>query len=572
MEAKTKSMCINNVVNGETLREIQSRTLKELADYLKNSFGPFGSTTCLKKLNALNNYTKDGHNILSSITYNGIIEQSIKDDVESITRHIVSTVGDGTTSAVLLSDKIFDVFKNDEKFQNISPAVILRKFSEVVDEVSAKIKAHGTECTLEDIYDIAMISSNGDEKISANIRDIYAEYGMGVFIDVAISNGVEDKLKTYDGVTLDLGFADPCYINDTDHNTASIRNAHIYFFEDPIDTTEMGAFLDAIISQNIIIPVNSGGKSDVTPTVIICPKISRDASVAIDSLMEQYTSAKPSTRPPFVIIEGYFDAGLIDDIAKLCGAKFIRKYIDPKVQEEDIKNGKAPTPLTIDKWAGYADEVVVSSTFTKFINPTKMYNEDGSESNVYTSLVEFLEKEVSVANDNGENASVTGPLKRRLNALKSNMVEYLVGGITVADRDAARDLVEDAVKNCRSAAANGVGYGANFEAYLATEKCQDTSDKLKLDIYQRIHQAYEEVITILYSTSGVGPEMIDESLRHTKRPINLRKMNIEPHCDVLSSIESDIVILKAISQIIGIMFTTNQFVVPTPAHNIYTEF
>ena len=66
--------------------------------------------------------------------------------------------------------------------------------------------------------------------------------------------------------------------------------------------------------------------------------------------------------------------------------------------------------------------------------------------------------------------------------------------------------------------------------------------------------------------------MIDESLRHTKRPINLRKMNIEPHCDVLSSIESDIVILKAISQIIGIMFTTNQFVVPTPAHNIYTEF
>ena len=201
-----------------------------------------------------------------------------------------------------------------------------------------------------------------------------------------------------------------------------------------------------------------------------------------------------------------------------------------------------------------------------------MYNEDGSESNVYTSLVEFLEKEISVANDNGENASVTGPLKRRLNALKSNMVEYLVGGITVADRDAARDLVEDAVKNCRSAAANGVGYGANFEAYLATEKCQDTSDKLKLDIYQRIHQAYEEVITILYSTSGVGSEMIDESLRHTKRPINLRKMNIEPHCDVLSSIESDIVILKAISQIIGIMFTTNQFVVPTPAHNIYTEF
>lgn len=565
-------MCINNVVSGAKLKEIQSRTLAELAGFLQRSFGPYGSTTCLKKINSLNNYTKDGHNILSGIIYNGIIEQSIKDDVESITRHIVSTVGDGTTSAVLLSDKIFNVFKNDEKFQNISPAVILRKFSEVVDEVSDKIRNHGKKCTLEDIYNIAMISSNGDEKISENIKQIYEEYGLDVFIDVAISNGIEDKLKAYDGVTLDIGFADPCYINDTEHNTSVIRNANIYFFSDPIDTAEMGTFLDSIISANIIIPVNSGGKQEVIPTVIICPRISRDASSSIDSLIEQYTAAKPSSRPPFVIIEGYYDEGLVEDISKLCGARFIRKYIDPNIQDEDIKNGKAPTPLTVSAWAGHAEEVVVSSTFTKFINPVNMYDENGNPTNTYSSLVEFVEKELSIATENGENAGVTGKLKRRLNALKANMVEYLVGGITVADRDAARDLVEDAVKNCRSAAMNGVGFGANFEAYNATEICPDPSDKIKLNIYEKLHKAYEEVITILYSISNVNSEMLSESLYVVKRPVNLRNMNILPICDVLSSIESDIVILKAISQIIGIMFTTNQFIVPTPAHNIYTDF
>ena len=99
---------INNVVSKDTLREIQSRTLKELSEILKKSFGPNGSNACIKKENALSRYTKDGHTIIGALHYDGIIEQSIKDDIESITRHIVKTVGDGTTSAVVLSSLIFD--------------------------------------------------------------------------------------------------------------------------------------------------------------------------------------------------------------------------------------------------------------------------------------------------------------------------------------------------------------------------------------------------------------------------------------------------------------------------------
>ena len=72
----------------------------DLAKILANSFGPHGSNTCIKKLNALNQYTKDGHTILESVQYNGIIEQSIKDDIATITLNIAKTVGDGTTSAV----------------------------------------------------------------------------------------------------------------------------------------------------------------------------------------------------------------------------------------------------------------------------------------------------------------------------------------------------------------------------------------------------------------------------------------------------------------------------------------
>ena len=72
---------INNVVRGTTLRNVQSNVLEELSDILVHSFGPNGSNACLKKENAFARYTKDGHSILGSIQYNGIIEQSIKDDI-----------------------------------------------------------------------------------------------------------------------------------------------------------------------------------------------------------------------------------------------------------------------------------------------------------------------------------------------------------------------------------------------------------------------------------------------------------------------------------------------------------
>lgn len=566
---------VNNVVPIEKLRKIEQSTLNDLANYLKNSFGPFGSTTAIKKLNALTEYTKDGHKILSSISYNGIIEQSIKDDVECITRHIVKTVGDGTTSAVILANGIFRYLCDNDELSGIAPSILLNYFHEVVDDICNKIKENRKECTVESIYDIAMISSNGNSKIADNLAEIYRQYGMGVFIDVGVSNSTNDVLKVYDGVTFEAGFADPCYINNTEHNTSTIRNAHIYYFQDPIDTPEMGAFLDSIIANNILIPLNKGNKDcELRPTVVICPKVSRDVSSTLDSLMEQYMKAKPSQRPPFVLVSGYSDFQTIEDIMKLCAGKTIRKYIDPNMQSKDIETGNAPDIKTIVNWCGTADEVVVSSTYTKFINPSAMFDENGEYSNIYNSLVEFLEKELEVAQENGENAGVTGNLKRRINSLKANMVEYLVGGISIADRDSERDLVEDAVKNCRSAAENGVGYGANFEGLNATGKLTYEDNHIKELIRQIIYDSYNEVIYTLFEVSGGNTHDADKCIE-AGVPVNIRAIvygDTEFGGNVYSSIESDIIILTAVSEIIGIMFTTNQFIVPSPAHNFYVDF
>ena len=105
----SKRSPITNIIKKEQLREIQSETLALLSDSLVPSFGPMGSNTTISNSSRLTQYTKDGKTILNSIQIAGDIEGTVKQDVYEITRSVVKNVGDGTTSAIILSHLIFNL-------------------------------------------------------------------------------------------------------------------------------------------------------------------------------------------------------------------------------------------------------------------------------------------------------------------------------------------------------------------------------------------------------------------------------------------------------------------------------
>lgn len=576
---------MNNVVPKEKLAEVYDKTLTELAEILKHSFGPYGSNACIKQDNALPRYTKDGHSIIGAIKYNGIIEESVREDIESITRYIVKTVGDGTTSAVILSAYLYHTMYTTSKILDdidYTPAEIISTMNEVVNDIKNEILKNAKEFTPKDAYDIAMISTNGNKEISNILYNIYKEMGRGVFIDVTPGIGTETITKTYNGMTINAGYADTCYITNTKNNTSEIDNPEVYFFEHPIDTRELGVYFDAILSRNIITPINKQDYNSLIPTVIFAPKISQDMSTIMDSLVATMAKMPANNRLPVCIITDFSDADQLADLAKMCGAKLIRKYIDRAVFDEDVKRGLAPTPDTVFDWAGSCERVIAYSDKTTFIHPYEMYNEDGSYSNMYNSLLSYLKSEIDNLTSEGDVRDI-GRLKRRYNSLKSNMVEIFVGGTTPTDRDALRDLVEDAVLNIRSADTNGVGFGANMNAYAAIEELsRNSADKSVL--YQQILKdhiapAYDELICTLFRNTGAFSTTFEDADYKFKY---LVQNNLEDGLvyniredrwtdNVKSSIMSDIIILEAVSKILGLMITCNQFLVPSPIHNIYVD-
>ena len=573
-----------NVVSGEKLRNIQSITLAQTKDFLSKTFGPMGSNTKIIKgqnqAEITSSYSKDGLKVLSSIINSGPIEASIVDELIAVTRAVEKEVGDGTTSTVILSSLIFDKLRVLADKYNMPPFKLCRLFSQVVDEICDNIMEGARDCSFDDIYNIAMISTNGNEEVSENIKRIYSEFGMDVELSVGISNTSDSMIKVYDGLTITEGMSDPVFINNRNANTSEIHDAHIYHFADPIDSMDQIALFEAILAHNIYEPYENG--ESPIPTVITCPKLSRDMSATMKQLANQLyqfdSQGAEAAKPPILIISDVVasDEIIMDDIANLCGCKTIHKYIDPEVYKKDIENGTAPTVDTITDFAGHAELVVSDSKKTKFINPLHMTGE--KEDPVYSAMINFLETEIE-QEKNSENAHSIGLLKKRLSALKANMVDYLVGGVTISDRDMLNDLVEDAVKNCKSASLYGIGFAANYEGLsssleILNNYINNKNRDIYIDIAQCIFESYLEVSRILYRSVELDEDLVEKAVWQSledAHPYNISEgyLDSDNGCKVLCSIKLDVNILKDVSKIISMMLTANQALLMSAAINLY---
>ena len=568
-------MIHSNIVPKVKVREIQQKTLDIIANGLEKSFGPNGSVTAIVKnidTNGVNiniEYTKDGHTIIKNMAFMNPIERSVQDILTELTRNVVKEVGDGTTSAILLSNEIFNALCSNSGVDNMSPSEVIKIFNSLTEKISEKILAKAKPCTIDDIYDIAYISTNGNEDISNTIKEVYKKFGLEVNIDVGISNEVDNIVKEYDGMTLDTGFTDICFVNEKSKNRATIKNPQIYCFSDPIDTPEMLSMLDAILDNNILRAFRPNSQVMPVPTVIFGKGISPDTSSYFETVVKLMNSY-PGAVPLLMVTDIHQDY-LYEDIAKMCGAPFIKKYLNPDIQQKDIEAGLAPTPETICSFCGSADMVQADQLKTKIINPSKMFNEDGSCSNEYDAMLEYLKTQVQKAINEDAGIEQIARAKRRLNSFKGNMVDFLVGGITIADRNNLKAAVEDAVLNCKSAAENGVGYGANFMAFYAVEEEEYNLTDKEQCIFDIIAKSYEKLIYRLYNSCSENinvREAMERSLKQ-EAPMNVRTGKID--ASVKSSIKTDVAILKTISKILTLMYTCNQYLVQTPMHNKYVD-
>ena len=186
---------LSNLVENKALKNVQLQTLEKINDVISKTAGPFGSYTMIMHQDRLTEYTKDGHKVLSNLKFFRPLEMAVHDELLGITEHVIKKVGDGTTTAVQLSYYIYkQLCENTDKWreQGITPYQIISEFQGVVKELSDYIENDGKELDLEDIKQICLISTNGNEMVAEDISKIYEQFGKDV---IGFGTALTRKLK-----------------------------------------------------------------------------------------------------------------------------------------------------------------------------------------------------------------------------------------------------------------------------------------------------------------------------------------------------------------------------------------
>lgn len=526
-----------NVISKEMYEERVSKVFKLLWSTLAKSFGPYGAPTLIYNY-PYSHVTKDGFTIMKNLSMDAseqLVDQAIANMASDICGRLNYSVGDGTTSAVIATNSIYQNYlKHKEELQKkfIMPRDIIQIYNNIKNRIInnlhkyvKSINSNNPEELYDNIYKIVYISSNGDQLISSYIADMYKELQFpGITCELA-PDGITKK-RIISGYQFDLVLNDKLYIN-SDDNTMNISNADIIFFSVKI-TKE--------IYEKILKPLNEQSRMRGRK-LIVCAS-SYDETALGQTIRRDLLAEYKSTKEINLVLCTYkalseHTRKLASDFAMLCNTLIIDRTLLSSIYEEienhepitnifnidnrtDIPNlicigikDSNPVRFANDKktddierlplspnairlgYVGNGSIGLKKSLFTDFYYDEKMYNATLKDSESILKETEEKYKKLGTFN------LVVNQAFQRYYALKLKMGVIEVGGDSELSQKLLKDAVDDAIKAASSAFDNGVVNGCNVDMMRAI---QDTLVEciISPDLDERSTSIYSTLLNILY--------------------------------------------------------------------------
>ena len=547
-----------NVVSEEEFKERVSKVFENVANSLSKTLGPYGATTIIEKYGDMH-ITKDGWQVLKNIKFNNMIDNNILNLLVRISAQVVIRVGDGSTSSIVAANAILKEIQNHDSLKSLRSKELMDILSRCSNEIISRIYANSTKIdkdTYDEIYDLAYISTNGDDEISSIIKDIYIKTG-NPSIEFNSSKTNKTSYEIIDGYRANNVTYLDCIFATNDDGTCVIENPYILMFDHKIDMDTA----TPIISQAAIKAAEEHKR-----LVVIAPYydkflleyIRKNINIEFRS---RGTSTVVYTRASLV---NNMSHEMYNDFAVICGAEVIREQFVSEIKTEEVS-----------EYLGEVSHMVIGekSTFINgFIKRNKtMYDK---------IIVDATAKYNNMLIDNEAKGIVDIKLyeyKQRLTKLKCHMGIINVGGNSELEKAANYDLVEDAVKACESAFNFGYNIGGSLVIPQTILRIDDEDEISEIemkygntlynDVLDAIYGAFVSVYeTVIRNKYKYEDDKVLDILANTEMNGYTKCYNLitdEFTTDVINSCETDIEILKASISIISLLMSSNQYITIT---------
>lgn len=496
-----------NVISKEEFEERTEKTFHLLWKSLAKSFGPYGAPTLIYS-HPWYHATKDGYTIMKNLSMDAsetFVDTCIYQLASDICGRLNYTVGDGTTTAIIATNSIYQNYRkisNDLTNSLILPRDVIYRYNQIKETIMEKlhdkvkpIRSDNMDELKKNIHDVVFISSNGDEEMTEYISNMYGELGGPAITCTASSDG-HTRSKIIKGYKYNLVLNDRLYINN-DEETMDVRNTDIVIFgtKVTIDTYKYilkplntackmrgrklivaaPVYDETAMRQTIAMELNNEYRKEKTVNMVLTTyrainthtrKLAQDFAVLmntiiIDRSLESFIIDKVTSGTDIAAIFNIDERDIKGLRCAALGEQILlyNKYID------ELPNGYVPynnneNLRLIDNYVelGYVKEGSIglkSSMFTDFVYNEERYKAVLAEAK--STLDETIKKYQKLGTFNLE----TSQAQERYYSLCLNMGIIEVGADSELSQKMIKDAVDDAVKGAASAYYHGVVLGCN---------------------------------------------------------------------------------------------------------------
>ena len=163
-----------NVIPENDFKRLVRDAFKIIADNLRATYGPYGSSVIISEQSQTTT-TKDGYNVFNALGFNHTYKRMVYLAIGKIIERVNRNVGDGTTSCILLAEKMFNnlnkIIKTPDDKRNILDLLSnieegLQDEQIIKDDIEAgKIK----KLTRTSLKSLILMASNNDPVLSTVI-------------------------------------------------------------------------------------------------------------------------------------------------------------------------------------------------------------------------------------------------------------------------------------------------------------------------------------------------------------------------------------------------------------------
>ncbi|HUW99592.1 MAG TPA: chaperonin GroEL [Phycisphaerae bacterium] len=452
--------------------------VRKLADVVRVTLGPTGRNVILQKSYGGPRITKDGVTVSKEIELEDKFENMGAKMVNQVASKTGDDAGDGTTTAVVLAEAIFE-----QGLRHVTAGANPMALKRGIDlAVAAAVEAMKEQARPvkggEAVTQVATVSANGDRVIGDLVAEAVQKVGKEGVVTVEEGKSMETALEFTEGLQFDKGYQSPYFVTEPQAMRCVLEDAVILIHEKKISSLRpMLPLLEKIAA---------GGK----PLLIIAEDVEGEVLAALVINRLRGTLRVCAVKAPAF---GDRRKAILQDIAVVTGGTFLSEDLGTNL--ENLELGQL----------GRAKRIVVDKDSTTIV-------EGGGKKRDIEERISQIRRQMEATTSDYYREK----LQERLAKLTHGVAIVRAGGATETEVKEKKARIEDALHATRAAVEEGIVPGGGvvcLRAIPAVEAARAKArgdEKLGVDIVAR---ALQEPMRQIAANAGLDGSVVVAEVR-----------------------------------------------------------